>query len=150
MDWFSKNFPSLANLVSILGKTTQRRPKPRTRGPARRVATPTIDGSREAAEIGTLDLDQTPQSVTEEADQVAPVLTEESSFDASPSEIEEDALEEDALLEGREEAESPAFVGGWGNQPPIVEELATKPSEPEKQPVSDTAETTRNTNMAQM
>ena len=127
MDWFSKNFPSLAKLVSILGNTTQRRPRPRTRGPARRVATPTTDGSQEAAEFGTLNLDQppqlvteeanldqtpelvTPELVTEEADQGAPVLTEESSFDAAPSEIEEGAV-----IEGPEEADSPAFCRGMG------------------------------------
>ena len=68
MDWFSKNFPSLARLISILGKPTQRPKGPRTRGPGRRLATTITSGSGEAAEFATPNLDKRPQLLTEETD----------------------------------------------------------------------------------
>ena len=145
MDWFSKNFPSLARLISVLGKTTQRRAGPRTRGAGRRPATTTTGGSQETVELGAPTLDERPLLAIEEPDHGDPIQAEEAPLDLAPSEIDQDAL-----TTGPEEAEPSTFVEPLGEQPPIGEELGTKPVESGKLTVSITANTTQNTSMEQM
>ena len=141
MDWFSKNFPSLAKLVSILGKTTQRPTGPRTRGRGRRAATPADGGSLESAQTDASNLEDSRLLVTAEAEQDGPSRAEEAFLVLAPSDSGPDA---DSQELG--EARSDSVDGELAEQSPT----GAKPVGSGDQTVSNAGVATRTTSMAQM
>ena len=90
MDWFSKNFPTLAKLISTLGKTTQRPSGARKQTARRRTTRSTTDDARQAADTAVSNLADGPLPVTEGTEHVDPVQSEEVSPDLAPSRIDLD------------------------------------------------------------
>ena len=128
MDWFSKNFPSLARLISTLGKTTQRRGAPRTRGRGRgrRAAATNRSGLPLVAEIGASPEEARPLLATEEADQRGPTRVEEAFHDLAPSDIGQDAVSQElgeARPVSQELGEARPVSQELGEARPVSQEL---------------------------
>ena len=164
MDWFSKNFPTLAKLISILGKSSQRRTAPRTRKSGRRAGTPIAEGSPQAAEIAAPNIEERPLLVIEGPGGGEPVQAEEAPLELAPAEFGQDALTKEpgeaapSTIPGPLEAQSPVAqdpartpaesgkrpvldtaVSALAEQPPVAQDPARTPAESGKRPVLDTA-----------
>ena len=145
MDWFSKNFPSLAKLISILGKTTQRRSPPRRRGQGRRAAAAAAGGSVEATEIEASNLEESRVLVAEAAEQGGPTRVEEAFPDLAPSDSGQDAVPQELG-----EARPGGLEGELAEQLSSGSELESQPAGSDSQTVSETEVVARTTSMAQM
>ena len=145
MDWFSKSFPSLAKLIAILGKTTQRRTSPRTRGRGSRRATSTTIASQETVAVGAPDIREAPLLATDVPNHGDSVQVEEASDDLATS-----TGDDGALTETPGEGAPSIFAGTLGEQRPVAEDLATQPADSGPQPASDVTDTAQSTIMSQM
>ena len=155
-DWFSKSFPSLAKLISVLGKTTQRRTAPRTRGwgRGRRPVTLANVGSPEAAQITASSLEDRPLLATAEADQAGPSRVEEAFHDLASSGISQDPVSQElgqarpATFEAELAEQSPEAE--LAEQSPIGAAPVSEPVDSGNQAVADTENAARTKSMAQM